>query len=86
MIFVIRQLLYLVHDGYLWLEEPILIRTELIHRNTQLPYTRRDPTEITNTNGDAVIAVAMKKKYKLEKKKRGYIITSIQNKGIYVIT
>ena len=30
-IFIIRQLLCLVHDGYLWLEEPIPITTDLSH-------------------------------------------------------
>lgn len=29
--FVIWQLLCLVHDGFMWFEEPILITTELIH-------------------------------------------------------
>lgn len=31
-IFVIRQLLCLVHNGYLWLEEPIPITVEIIHK------------------------------------------------------
>ena len=30
-IFVIKQLLFLVHDGYLWLEETIPIMIDLIH-------------------------------------------------------
>jgi len=34
--FVIRQLLCLVHDGFLWLEELIQITAELIHRITHL--------------------------------------------------
>ena len=33
-IFIIRQLLYLVHDWCLWLEEPIPIIDHLIHRIT----------------------------------------------------
>lgn len=36
-IFVIRKLLYLVHDGCLWLEELIPITYHLIHRITWLP-------------------------------------------------
>jgi len=86
MIFVIKQLLFLVHDGYLWLEEPIPITAELIHRISWLPYTGRDPVEIASTSGDLAIAEAMKKKYKLEKKQRGYIITRIQDKGVHVVT
>jgi len=45
-IFVIRQLLCLVHERYLWLEEPIPITAELIHRISNLPYMGRDLTEI----------------------------------------
>ena len=30
-IFIIKQLLYLVYDGYLWVEEPIPITVYLIH-------------------------------------------------------
>ena len=33
-----------------------------------------------------MIAEAMKKKYKLEKKQRGYVITSIQDKGVRFAT
>lgn len=38
-IFVIRQLLCLVHEGYLWLKELIPITAELIHRISNLPCT-----------------------------------------------
>lgn len=86
MIFVIRQLLFLVHNGYLWLEEPIPITKKLIHKFSRLPCAGRDPVEIVGTSGDLAIAEAMKKKFKLEKKKRGYIITSIQYKGVLIAT
>lgn len=85
-IFVIRQLLFLVHDGYLWLEELIPITTELIHRISCLPRIRRDPTEIVGQSRGLALAKAMKKKYRLEKKQRGYVITSIQDKGVHVAT
>ena len=68
MIFVIRQLLFLVHDGYLWLEEPIPTMAEIIHKIYWLPYTGRDPVEIAGKSRDLVLAKAMKKKCKLEKK------------------
>lgn len=37
-IMFVRQLLTLVHDGCLWLSEPIPITDMLIHRITKLPY------------------------------------------------
>ena len=86
MIFVIRQMLCLVHDGYLWLEEPIPIMSEIMHWISQLPCMGRDPTEIGGKSGDLVLVEAMKKKYKLEKKKRGYVITRIQDKGVHIAT
>lgn len=68
--FFIRQLLCLVHDGCLWLEEPIPITDHLIHRITQLPCAREDPTNILEgKSDDMAIVEAMKKKFKLEKKK-----------------
>jgi len=71
-IFVIRQLLYLVHDGCLWLEEPIPITKNLIHGISWLPCKGEDPVEISEGKGsDLAIAEAMKKNYKLENKKRG---------------
>lgn len=41
-IFVIRQLLFLMHDQYLCLEEPIPIMVYLIHRISRLPYKGKD--------------------------------------------
>lgn len=86
MMFVIRKLLFLVHNGYLWLEEPIPITVELIHRISHLPCMRRDPMEIAGKSVDLVLIEAIKKKYKLEKKQRGYVITSIQDKWVRVTT
>jgi len=72
-IFVIRQLLCLVHDGCLWLEEPIPITYHLIHQITRLPYSGEDPANISEgKGGELALAEAMKKKFKLEKKKWGY--------------
>lgn len=85
-IFIIRQLLCLVHDGYLWLEEPIPITAELIHRIYQLPYKGRDPAEIAGRSSNLALGEAMKNKYKLEKKKRSYAIASIKDRGIRVAT
>ena len=45
-IFFIRKLLFLVHDGYLWLEEPIPITTDLIHRISWFPCKGKDPATI----------------------------------------
>ena len=78
-IFVIRQLLCLVYDGYLWLEDPIPITAELIHRISRLPCKGKDPTKIARKRRYLAFVEAMKKKLKLEKKKRGYAISSINN-------
>ena len=85
-IFVIRQLLCQVYDGYLWLEELIPITVELIHRISQLPCKGRDPTEIAGKRSNLALVEAMKTKYKLEKKKHGYAIVSIKDKGMHVAT
>jgi len=85
-IFVIRQLLFLVHDGYLWMEEPIPITTDLIHRISRLPCKGKDPMVIVGKSRDLALTEAMKKKYKLEKKKRGYAIRSIKDKRVRVAT
>ena len=85
-IYVIRQLLCLVHDGCLWLEEPIPITDHLIHRITWLPCKGEDPANISEVKSDDLaIAEAMKKKFKLEKKKRGYAISSISNFVVRVV-
>jgi len=86
-ILVIRQLLCLVHGRCLWLEEPIPITEHLIQCITWLPCKGEDPVVISQgKSSDLAIAEAMKKKYKLEKKKRGYIISNINNKAIRVVT
>ncbi len=48
-IFFIRQLLCLVHDGYLWLEDPIPITIDLIHHISRLPYKGKDLARIVNS-------------------------------------
>lgn len=85
-IFVIMQLLFLVHDGYLWLEEPIPIMADLIHRISLLPYKGKDPMKIARKSGNLDVAEAMKKTYKLEKKKRCYTNKSIKDKGVHIAT
>ena len=55
-IFIIWQLLCLVHDGYLWLEEPIPIMADLIHRISQLPCKGKDPITIAGKSNDLSLA------------------------------
>lgn len=43
-------------------------------------------TMIVGKSGNLALVEAMKKKYKLEKKKRGYAISSIKDKGVHVGT
>jgi len=57
----------------------------LIYRITQLPCKGEDPANISKgKSDDLAIAEAMKKKFKLEKKKRGYAISNINNPVIKV--
>ena len=49
-IFIIRQLLCLMHDGHLRLKEPIPITTEIIHMISKLPCKGKDPMEIADKN------------------------------------
>jgi len=85
-IFIIKHQLCLVHDGYFWLDEPIPITADLIHRISWLPCKGKDPMMIVGKSSDLALVDAMKKKYMLEKKRRGYAITSIKDKGVHVAT
>ena len=86
-IFVFRKLLYLLHDGCLWLDEPKPITAYLIQHISQLPCKVEDPADISEGKGsDLAIAEAMKKKYKMEKKKRGYTISNINENAVHVAT
>ena len=78
-----------VVPGALWvslLEEPILITANLSHRISRLPFKGHDPVTISGKSSDLALTEAMKAKYKLEKKKRGYTIASIKDKGVHVAT
>lgn len=70
-IFVIKQLLCLVHDGYLCLEEPIPITANLIHQISRLPVKGHDPMAIAGKISDLALTKAMEAKYKLERRSRG---------------
>lgn len=60
---------------------------DLIHHISCLPCEGEDPADISKgKSSDLAIAEAMKKKYKMAKKKRGYAISSITGKGIKVAT
>jgi len=86
-IFVIRKLLRLTSDGCLWLEETIPITDHLIHRITRLTCKGEDLANISKGKiDDLAIAEAMKKSFKLEKKTRGYAISSINNIVVKVAT
>lgn len=74
-----------MHDGCLSLEEPIPIIDHLIHRITQLPYSGEDPANVSEgKGGELALAKSMKKKFKLEKKKRGYAISPLNNPAVKV--
>ena len=76
-----------MHDGCLWLEEPIPITADLIHRISRLPCKGEDLANISEgKSSDLAITEAMKKKFKLQKKKRGYDISNISNKAVKAAT
>lgn len=59
---------------------------DLIHRISRLPCKGKDPTVIAGKRADLALTEAMKKEYKLEKKKRGYAINNIKDKGVHIAT
>lgn len=86
-VLVIKQLLCLVHNGCLWLEEPIPITNRLILRITWMPYTRENLAMMFGEKGgEHALAEAMKDKLKLMKKPRGYAISSIYDPMVKVAT
>jgi len=59
----------------------------MIHQITQLPYSREDLLNISEgKRGEFALVEAMKKKFKLEKKKQGYAICSINKPVVKVMT
>lgn len=75
-----------LYDGYLWLEEPIPITDDLMHQISPLSFKGHNLVTIARKSSDLALAKAMKAKFKLEKKKRGYAIASIKDKGVRIAT
>lgn len=85
-VLVIKPLLCLVHDGCLWLEEPLPITNKLIHRITQLLYTGEHLAMMFGRkDGKQVLVEAMKEKLKLVEKPQVYSILSIYNPAVKVV-
>lgn len=58
-----------MHDGCLWLDEPIPITNMFIHRITKLPYKGVDPAkEFGGKNGEKELTDKMKMEFGLIKK------------------
>lgn len=84
---VIKQLLCLMHDGCLWLEEPIPIIDMLIHRITQLPHSGLNPSRAFDGKvGKCDLTERMKDKFKIVKKQCRYSISSIIDPTVKVAT
>ena len=81
-IFEIRQLLCLIHYGYLLLEEPISITADLIHQITHLSLKGNNPVDIAGTSSKGGLAKTVKAKYHLDKGKRAYVIASIGDRAV----
>lgn len=86
-VLVIKQLLCLVHDGCVWLEDPIPITGRLIRRFMRLPYIGENLAMMFGGRGGKLALVeAMKEKFNLVKKSRGYSISSISDPKVKVAT
>lgn len=84
---VIKQWLFLVHDGCLWLEDPIPITNMLIHRITLLLHLGLNPAMAFGRKmGENNLTKRMKNKFKLAKKPRSYSISNIIEPVVKVAT
>lgn len=82
----VHQLLTLVHDGCLWLGEPITITNMLIHRITKIPYKGADPAkEFVGKSLEKQLADRTKTEYGVVKGKCKYSIHSIIDKALYFL-
>jgi len=73
-------MLALVHDGSLWLREPILITYMIIQCITKLTYKGADPAkEFGGKSGEKELADKMKVEFGLIKNPRRYYIHSIED-------
>ena len=74
------QLLALVHNGILWLGQPIPITDMPTHRVTKFPHKGADPAkEFAGKIGEKELVDEMKKEYGLVKKSQGYLIIEIKD-------
>jgi hypothetical protein len=77
---VVRHLLLLVHDGYLWLGRKILIDTKLIWRIAHLSFEGPNPAiDFVGKQQDNKVADRMKECFGLVKGTCGYDVNSISN-------
>lgn len=83
---VIKQFLCLIHEEILWVSKPVSITPKLVDRVSHLPCDERDPRQITDRSNYVAMIERLKKKYKLTKGQRAYIIDSISNKEVHVTT
>lgn len=73
----------LVHDGYLWLGEPIPITDMLIHRITKFPYKGVDlAKEFGGKSKEKELENRMKIEFGLIKNARRYSIYSTQDQEV----
>jgi hypothetical protein len=77
----VKLLLSCTHGGYLWLDQRITIDSALIHQITELSMQGPDPQDIYPWKvADRALSQCIKYTYgDVEKGKRGYKISSIQN-------
>ena len=83
---VAKQLLALVHDGYLWIgDQQIPIDATLINKITGLSMAGPDPgDEFPSKHEDTKLAQTMKERFVLTKGKQGYHTSAIQEQPIHI--
>jgi hypothetical protein len=76
----VKQLMAVLHGGFLWLEEPVSIDVELIAFITGLPSNGENPTQyLDDKTKEKALAEEMKKTYGTERGSHGIIIKRISD-------
>ena len=76
---VVKVLLSYVHNGYLWLDQPIDLNVDVIHRMTGLSKVGADPsTHFVGKNLDMKQAAKLTEEFNLSKGTRAYDSVDIQ--------
>jgi hypothetical protein len=83
----VKFLLTCVHGGYLWLDRPISIDTDLIARITGLPSQGQDPNSLfADKKTDRTLSEAMREKFHTVRGVHGLDVSSICDPTVRIAT